>query len=1051
MSRNKHKVTYKKLFTTTAIATVAIVVPTMTVGAEEATVTTTNFGVVDIIAKNPQQKINYSLDVNLASITDLVIIEKYEWFYVEGGTELPILGATSSSLKVPLEALGKMIRVKVTSQQIDASGKHLKDGNGNDLKKIYSGDYAVTSISIFIDPITVLGVSVENGATVGDMITIGPIILKDGDPAGVELPFDNNQVQYQFQWYEKVGSSYSLVQGATARSLTITQPLDKKQLVAKVSFEVNGEKYSQFTTIADLNESNATSGLDSNIIGLTSIGDNFQEIYATSNLELFKIHIAELMNEYNLLTRGAKAQVQQIEQLQEAQQNIIVIEKFNLALEDAEAKLEEVDLENLTKSQLNQFTQLQSSLVTELEGYDSLKLSLIDMAQYENVIGQLYEMIRNEQSDSAFEKVNEINQRIFDLFEQTPQISDGVVVVEELRTTYELSLSELLDEKAEITKEISSLPVKYQPFIFNSLMKQVETDTQRADAVVKKIYKIETVDAMKKKSAANVAYKAYIALTPLQKSLIQEEYELIQEALNEEASENQKVSALVTAIDELLFDGEQTTVYSIESTDLNTLQAEVNALITTYKWLSSAEKKLITNYSNLTVATKNIKAALKVQKAFDAAEALNDSIDVETLKKELSSTKKAITKYKSAISAHSKLTKLQQSLISDMSLNETLATYGNLVASSNNLEVEIQLEKNPESEISVVESTLNAEISALISLDALSYTGTISEFQQRVNQLMNQYKALPSKERKAVYNYSTLTKANSDIKKATNTFTKLNSAVSVADRAKYDVALKAYDKLTALQQSLINLSLLDTTVFDELKGQTDEMKGLIDDMVSAVAEDEVLFEELEELNEEYNKLKKDQKKLVTNYSLLKALVKDMSAVKTFATKVVKLGSNPTLANKDSIITSYYKLTDTQTKLFKYNYSDDDNSAYNNLVKFEQDILNRTKAATDLNKVIEGLAAYTSIFDFNEYVEQLANVEITYNALASADRKLVTDYSEVSRMKRDVNAVLNVIELKNKKELIEAIESTEYKNADKAWQRALNRLNQSQITLYELAN
>lgn len=99
----------KKLFLTAAAIPVALIVPTVASAAETVIITGQNI-------------VNETLTVD--KLPENTVVNAYQWYYLEkidgedgskNTTNKPISGATSSTLKVPVEAAGKSIFVEATT------------------------------------------------------------------------------------------------------------------------------------------------------------------------------------------------------------------------------------------------------------------------------------------------------------------------------------------------------------------------------------------------------------------------------------------------------------------------------------------------------------------------------------------------------------------------------------------------------------------------------------------------------------------------------------------------------------------------------------------------------------------------------------------------------------------------------------------------------------------------------------------------------------------------------------------------------------------------
>lgn len=1034
---SKYEVDFKKMLATTAVAAAAIVVPTTLVSVEAAP--NNAIQTVDglLVSDGAEQKINYTLNIDLEQLyvnpTTPFIVEKYEWFYVEGENQFPIADSATKSMKVPLEALGKEIQVKITGKLVGAAP--------DETTVFWSNKHKVEPIDIKID-IDLIG---NENPAIDDIVTVGPLSLMDG---GMQLPFEDKQVSYSFQWYVAVGNTYEEITGATERTLNLTKDLLNQKIVVKVTADIIGQTYATFSNVIDFDEIlDEVQSIDEGISSLIIPNSNYQDSYSSFDYDAFIEKVGSLRGQYNSLAKAAKGEINNLEILQEAEKDIVLVGQFVKSLKNAQLKIPSVDMNRqiqLTEKQLKELETIQNSLQSQYDNLDSLEVSILQMYEdlydevnYKDLMESLATILENRKYDAIFTEISEINSELSKLLNPEPNVDDVSINVDSLRTEYTETLVDVQSIISTLQKRIAKVEKQYRPYIYTNILKQVEGDIKRAQAVVKRIDTIKVAKTAKKKSTAEAAYKTYIALTPLQKTLItQDQYELMIDSQNEEldSETSSKFDEMNKAITDLIDDS-----IPAYSGTLEDISLQVNGILGQYKALTSVEKKRITQYTLLKAAEKDIKAVQKVAKLLAEAQDLEIAITGETEKLELSQTKKAISKYKAAITAFSKLTMMQQTLISDNSLNETLESYGALVEAASALEAgESDVELDP----SVL--TLNESIALLINGNVYA-----EGLRETVLSLTNKYKELNSKERKAVYNYAILKTATSDIKKADGVFAKLRTAAEDADQKKYDSALKLYNNLSALQQSLIKLEDINIANLTDATGIVTaidtNIKDIQDQFNVADEVDAAIYDEIAAVEAELKTLTSSQKKQLKNASILKSIQKDVSAVKSFINKLTKLGYNPPLASKETILNSYYKLTESQVKLFKANTSNDvsSESYYERLVGYENDLYNRTQTAKSINaKIAEILNQYVSIVELNEI---LASIDSEYANLAAADRKLVTNYSKLNQVKKDITAVLNVKKLKD--ELDADLDSSSYKKAQKAWQRAFNKLNARQLELY----
>ncbi len=147
---------------------------------------------------------------------------KYQWYTVEGNTEVPIPGATDLSYKMKAEDEGKTFVVKVVGPE----------------------SYPGTLTSDKLIPITDV-VSIVNNNKDKD----GKDIVKEGsvltaDISGVNPSGSHDTLTYQ--WYIKDGESETPIEGAVYKNYTLTSDDVDKKLVVKVTG--NGNYYNTLSS-----------------------------------------------------------------------------------------------------------------------------------------------------------------------------------------------------------------------------------------------------------------------------------------------------------------------------------------------------------------------------------------------------------------------------------------------------------------------------------------------------------------------------------------------------------------------------------------------------------------------------------------------------------------------------------------------------------------------------------------------------------------------------------------------------------------------------------
>ena len=139
MKHKKNNSNFKKVLAAAAVTSAVVVVPAVVADASTP--------LIDAVGAD--KKINYTLKLNLGAIPELEFAEKFEWFYVDDTTgatnPIPIPNATTSTFKVPIEALGKIIQLKVTTT----------DKHGT--VKVLDGTHVVSDIKLVFGEIELIG------------------------------------------------------------------------------------------------------------------------------------------------------------------------------------------------------------------------------------------------------------------------------------------------------------------------------------------------------------------------------------------------------------------------------------------------------------------------------------------------------------------------------------------------------------------------------------------------------------------------------------------------------------------------------------------------------------------------------------------------------------------------------------------------------------------------------------------------------------------------------------------------------------------------------
>lgn len=371
-----------------------------------------------------------------------------------------------------------------------------------------------------------------------------------------------------------------------------------------------------------------------------------------------------------------------------------------------------------------------------------------------------------------------------------------------------------------------------------------------------------TQSALRKAYAAySTAYKGYVKLSPLQRSMLNgnnsmeddieaflSDYASLSDLVNMPADDSAaaetydagKVANVVSLLEEL------EASISTNPTTLEDVQAKIAAIKTAYSDLKGAEKKNVFNYSVLSTANSVANKASTVQKRLRAAHASNSQ-----------------SKLSSALTAYSKLTAPQRQLI--VSTAEEVAG--------------LLTEMQPD----------YAEIKDALAILADELTGL------NIANVTELVQGVPAKELKALPYYKEYQDALKQKAVVDNFVGKINKLGENPSFSKRQTALANYKKLTTTQAELFAesytefaelLESWDTELLDVSTNLNDRIGNLL---VSGVySADEVTGEGLEfvdnfiayinELEDEYKALDQKERRLITHKGYFSIAKKDAKAI-----------------------------------------------------------------------------------------------------------------------------------------------------------------------------
>ncbi|MEG0258301.1 MAG: hypothetical protein RR651_00370 [Lysinibacillus sp.] len=389
-----------------------------------------------------------------------------------------------------------------------------------------------------------------------------------------------------------------------------------------------------------------------------------------------------------------------------------------------------------------------------------------------------------------------------------------------------------------------------------------------------------------------------------------------------------------------------------------------------YDKLQSTQKKLVTNYKDLTEKEKAVKPVLSVM------------VQIESLSPD---AKDFVRKTEAARAAYLKLSKDQKSLVSNISkLNEyepiakVIDLISTLKSSSKTFHVDTAQARvlynalKPEHKLLVSNYYLleaaEASIKGAAHVDAL-ILGLSSvnedEYIKKIDEARAAYNALPSSEQKAVQNYKKLQDIEKMILPVKKVVDLIEGIFTATDMAKqYQAVLTAYDKLTTEQrkyvyndQKLLSLSNV-IAVYKSIAALNPSDKNYFGMIIS--------------VRKDYDSLSTFDKQRVGNYDKLLAAENGMAEVKKVVDAIAALSSSANTYFEDvERVAAAYKALDSKLKGQVLNY---------------QILQLAEKNIIAAKKVIQLIAALDP--DKTDFESKLTAADKAYKALTVDQQKLV---------------------------------------------------------------
>ncbi len=391
-------------------------------GAEEATVTVLG-----------QNMVNGVLKASIENLPANSIVKGYQWYYIESdNTNKPISGATAASFTVPVEAAGKTIFVEA----------------------ITTNDSKYKSAPLTINTLQ-LAIAKPSFAVSSKYVVPGEALKATAevtDAAGAKL--QSSQITYSYQWFYKVGESFTIIDGATSGTYTIPKDaLDKgmQEIMVKVKAKVGSAIVeSDFSDVITVSNEPTNSMINE----IKTLLKNDHQ-YNVSSLEAFKGEVTAMDAKYQALTAPAKANVTNYDILKRAVADVELISK----LAEKVDKIKEVSEKDLQK------------YLKDIEGsYDKLDL----LQRSLDVNDSLYTSIKNLLKDpSDIEQINEVR--------RLNQAIVGLLKYENALVKYVPASKEALQTAVEsIEKDKAKLAQNYRSTVQNqAILNDAKADIKK--------------------------------------------------------------------------------------------------------------------------------------------------------------------------------------------------------------------------------------------------------------------------------------------------------------------------------------------------------------------------------------------------------------------------------------------------------------------------------------------------------------------------------------------------------------------------------------------
>ncbi|MFJ6209936.1 hypothetical protein [Lysinibacillus sp. NPDC092081] len=555
---------------------------------------------------------------------------------------------------------------------------------------------------------------------------------------------------------------------------------------------------------------------------------------------------------------------------------------------------------------------------------------------------------------------------------------DELLSAKDNKVTYVSVIKSLAPEKEKVYQSLT--PAAKSQVTNYSILKRALEDIKKVENIVEKINSLDQNSSQQQLQALKAEYDQ---LDYLQRSLdTNGAYKNLLNKLIENPNninELSKLKDINARIIKLLDDSNGSVpIYKVTTTAeldslIQNIEKEINSLSNDYK-------AAVQNREILTMAKADVKNAQKFEKLFDK------------LKGQTAQQK--VTTAKNIRTAYLKLSLRQQGLV-EYKLQE--------------LE---DAENAESSEIAELENLIN---NLLEPVDAETWNKYVAD----VNSIISKQKSLKSYQNVAKKNE--FIQIQKDLKAAEKVITQIKKYESLHTtdtkystlQTTYNSALNAFNKLTKNQQEYVynknilnkapenNGNALPSESSDATAGRdfSEKIKNALN---TSTADFQLYARKIEEIANEYtNDLPKGARKYVTNYSELKTAETNVKAVRSYEKKVTdalnETNSNKRYSKMQDAVKAYNKLNSSQQELANAFYS-----------KVTEAIKEYTSGNNDLNNQLSNLKEDIENNKYSSSLEEVKDIINKYNALSSAEKKLMENGQAIKQATSDVKAIESFI-------------------------------------------